>query len=402
MKVYLDNEATTKMDERVLQEMMPYFIEEYGNAQSANSLGQTTRKAVEEARSIVASAIGAEPSEIYFTSGGVESNITAIRGLAYSYRRRGNHIITSRAESPVVLETCEQLEKEGFEVTYLDVDMNGFIDLAKLEDSITDRTILITIAYANCETGVIQNIEEIGKIARENGIFFHTDSVQAVGSVKINVKTQRIDSLSLSANKFYGPKGIGALYIRRGLKFKKMMVGGHQERNKRAGTENVPAIVGMGKAIQIAYEEFDKNIPKIIELRNYFVKEVRSKINNISINGDMEKRLPGNANISFYGVDSENLIMNLDMEEIYTSNGNVCISGSLEPSHILLAMQVPYELAVGTLRVSIGKYNTKEEIDFVIEKLVKIVEELRKMEKEEKPACRFASQCGGNCTGCHK
>lgn len=400
-RIYLDNAATTKLDERVFKEMMPYFMEEYGNPSSVYNLGKNAREAIEVAREKVAKAINADPSEIYFTSGGTESNITAIRGLAYSYRRRGNHIITTRIEHPVVLETCRQLENEGFEVTYLDVDENGVINLEKLEDSITDKTILITIMYANNEMGAIQPVSEIGQIARENGIFFHTDSVQAIGNLKIDVKAQKIDSLSISAHKVYGPKGVGALYVRKGLKFKKMQVGGNQERNKRAGTENVPAIVGMGRAIELAYEEFDQNIPKIIKLKDYCIKEIQKRIKNLKINGDASDRLPGNVNVSFYDVDSEDLISSLAEKDICVSNGSVCISGSLEPSHVLLAMEIPYELAKGTLRISIGKYNTKEEIDYTLDVLVEVVDKLRKMEKKEKATCKYASKCGGNCSGCH-
>lgn len=400
-RIYLDNAATTKLDERVFKEMMPYFVEEYGNPSSVYDLGKNAREAIELAREKVAKAINADPSEIYFTSSGTESNITAIRGLAYSYRRRGNHIITTRIEHPVVLETCRQLENEGFEVTYLDVDENGIINLEKLEDSITDKTILITIMYANNEMGAIQPISEIGQIARENGIFFHTDSVQAIGNLKIDVKAQKIDSLSISAHKFYGPKGVGVLYVRKGLKFKKMQVGGNQERNKRAGTENVPAIVGIGKAIELAYEEFDQNIPKIIQLKDYCIKEIQKRIKSIKINGDASERVPGNVNVSFYDVDAEDLINSLAEKDICVSNGSVCISGSLEPSHVLLAMEIPYELAKGTLRISIGKYNTKEEIDYTLDVLVEVVDKLRKMEKKEKATCKFASKCGGNCSGCH-
>lgn len=400
-RIYLDNAATTKLDERVFKEMMPYFMEEYGNPSSVYSLGKNARQAIELAREKVAKAINADPSEIYFTSGGTESNITAIRGLAYSYRRRGNHIITTRIEHPAVLETCRQLENEGFEVTYLDVDENGIINLEKLEDSITDKTILITIMYANNEIGAIQPVSEIGQIARENGIFFHTDSVQAIGNLKIDVKAQKIDSLSISAHKFYGPKGVGALYVRKGLKFKKMQVGGHQERNKRAGTENVPAIVGMGKAIELAYEEFDQNIPEIIKLKDYCIKEIQKRIGSVKINGDASERVPGNVNVSFYDVDAEDLINSLAEKDICVSNGSVCISGSLEPSHVLLAMEIPYELAKGTLRISIGKYNTKEEIDYTLDVLVEVIDKLRKMEKKEKATCKFASKCGGNCSGCH-
>lgn len=400
-RIYLDNAATTKLDERVFKEMMPYFMEEYGNPSSVYDLGKNAREAIEVAREKVAKAINADPSEIYFTSGGTESNITAIRGLAYSYRRRGNHIITTRIEHPVVLETCRQLENEGFEVTYLDVDENGVINLEKLEDSITDKTILITIMYANNEMGAIQPVSEIGQIARENGIFFHTDSVQAIGNLKIDVKAQKIDSLSISAHKVYGPKGVGALYVRKGLKFKKMQVGGNQERNKRAGTENVPAIVGMGRAIELAYEEFEKNIPKIIKLKDYCIKEIQKRMKSIKINGDVSERVPGNVNVSFYDVDAEDLINSLAEKDICVSNGSVCISGSLEPSHVLLAMEIPYELAKGTLRISIGKYNTKEEIDYTLDVLVEVVDKLRKMEKKEKATCKYASKCGGNCSGCH-
>ncbi len=397
MKVYLDNATTTKMDKRVLDEMMPFFLENYGNASSSYELGKIANQAIEVAREKLANSINADPKEIYFTSGGTESNITAIRGLAYSYRRRGNHIITSTIEAPDVLETCRQLEKEGFEVTYIDVDENGIINLEKLEDAITDKTILITIMYANCEIGVIQPVNEIGQIARENGIFFHTDAVYAVGNVKIDVRAKKIDSLSISAHKFYGPKGIGALYVRKGLKFKKLLVGEGQEKNKRAGTENVPAIVGMGKAIELAYKEYIKCEPEIIKLRDYFVKEIQKRIENVKVNGDMGERLAGNVNISFYDVTSEDLIMELDKKGISASSGSI----SFEPSHILLAMQIPYELAKGTLRLSIGKDNTKEEIDYTLDCLKEIVEHLRKISDENKPACRFADKCGGNCTGCH-
>lgn len=397
MKVYLDNATTTKMDKRVLEEMMPYFIENYGNASSSYELGKTANQAIEFAREKLAKAINADPREIYFTSGGTESNITGIRGLAYSYRRRGNHIITSTIEAPDVLETCRQLEKEGFEVTYIDVDENGIINLEKLEDAITDKTILITIMYANCEIGVIEPVKEIGQIARENGIFFHTDAVYAVGNVNIDVRAEMIDSLSISAHKFYGPKGVGALYVRKGLKFKKLLVGERQERNKRAGTENVPAIVGMGKAIELSYTEYNKYESEIVKLRDYFIKQIQKRIKNIKVNGDMGERLAGNVNISFYDVSSEDLIMELDKKGISASSGSI----SFEPSHILLAMQIPYELAKGTLRLSIGKDNTKAEIDYTLDCLEEIVERLRKISDENRPACRFADKCGGNCTSCH-
>ncbi len=377
--IYFDNAATTKLDEEVLQEMMPYFTNEYGNASSIYKLGRNNRSAVETAREKIAKAINANAEEIYFTSGGTESDNTAIRGIAYNYKKKGNHIITSKIEHPAILETCKQLEKEGFEVTYIDVDEYGIIDLEQLKKSIKETTILISIMFANNEIGTIQPINKIGKIAKENNIYFHTDSVQAVGSIKIDVKDMNIDSLSMSAHKFYGPKGIGALYVRKGVMFQKFMNGGHQERNKRAGTENVPAIVGMGKAIEIAYRDLEKHTKYIKELRNYYVHEIQNKIPYIKINGDMHKRLPGNSNISFKFIEGEGLLLNLDLKGICASSGSACTSGSLDPSHVLLAIGLPHEIAHGSLRITIGKYNTKEEIDYLVENLVEIVERLRNM-----------------------
>ena len=377
--IYLDNSATTRLDDEVLKEMMPYLTEEYGNASSIYKLGRNTRNAVETAREKIAKAINAEPDEIYFTSGGTESDNTTIRGIAYNNKKKGNHIITSKIEHPAILETCKQLEKEGFEITYLNVDKNGIIDFEQLKNSIKETTILISIMFANNEIGTLQPIKEIGTIARENNIYFHTDSVQAVGSIKIDVKKMNIDSLSMSAHKFYGPKGIGALYIKKGITFQKFMNGGHQERNKRAGTENVPAIVGMGKAIEIAYNDLEKHTKQIKDLRDYYINQVKDKIPYIKINGDMEKRLPGNSNISFRFIEGEGLLLNLDLKGICASSGSACTSGSLDPSHVLLAIGLPHEIAHGSLRISIGKYNTKEEIDYLVENLVEIVGRLREM-----------------------
>lgn len=377
--IYLDNSATTRLDDEVLKEMMPYLVEEYGNASSIYKLGRNNRNAVETAREKIAKAINAEPEEIYFTSGGTESDNTAIRGIAYNNKKKGNHIITSKIEHPAVLETCKQLEKEGFKVSYIDVDENGIIDLEQLKNSIQDTTILISIMFANNEIGTIEPIKEIGKIAKEHNIIFHTDSVQAVGSIKIDVKEMNIDSLSMSAHKFYGPKGIGALYVKKGIVFQKFMNGGHQERNRRAGTENVPAIVGMGKAIEIAYRDLEKHTKQIKELRDYYVNQVKEKIPYIRINGDMEKRLPGNSNISFRFIEGEGLLLNLDLKGICASSGSACTSGSLDPSHVLLAIGLSHEIAHGSLRISIGKYNTKEEIDYLVENLVEIVGRLREM-----------------------
>ncbi len=377
--IYLDNNATTKTDEQVVEAMMPYLLENYGNPSSIYKIGRENKKAIEEAREKVAQLLNCEPNEIYFTSGGSESDNTAIIGIAYSYIKKGKHIITSKIEHPAVLETCKQLEKEGFEVTYIGVKENGIIDLEELKKAIKPTTTLITIMFANNEIGTLQPIEEIGRIAKENNIIFHTDSVQAVGSVEIDVKKLNIDSLSLSAHKFYGPKGIGALYVKKGVQFNKFINGGHQERNKRAGTENVAGIVGLAKAMELAYSNLEEHNNKIKELRDYYVNQIKEKIPYIKINGDMEKRLPGNSNISFRFVEGESLLLNLDLKGICASSGSACTSGSLDPSHVLLAIGLPHEIAHGSLRISIGKYNTKEEIDYVVENLVEIVNRLREM-----------------------
>lgn len=377
--IYLDNNATTKTDEEVVKAMLPYLLENYGNPSSIYKIGRDTRKAVEEAREKVAKALNCEVNEIYFTSGGSESDNTAIKGIAHSYKNKGNHIITSKIEHPAVLETCKELEKEGFEVSYIGVDENGIINLKELEASIKPSTILISVMFANNEIGTIQPIKEIGKIAKENNIYFHTDAVQAVGNLKIDVKELNLDSLSLSAHKFYGPKGVGALYVKKGVKFNKFISGGHQEKNKRAGTENVAGIVGLGKAIELAYQDLDKHNEKIRELRDYYVEEITKRIPYIKINGDIKKRLPGNSNISFRFIEGEGLLLNLDLKGICASSGSACTSGSLDPSHVLLAIGLPHEIAHGSLRISIGKYNTKEEIDYVIECLVEIVGRLREM-----------------------
>lgn len=377
--IYLDHNATTKTDEKVVKVMLPYLLEHYGNASSIYKMGRENRRAVEDSREKVANILNCEAKEIYFTSGGSESDNMAIRGIAYGYKNKGNHMITSKIEHSAVLETCKQLEKEGFEVTYIGVDENGIINIEELKNSIKQTTTLITIMFANNEIGTIQPIKEIGKIAKEHDIIFHTDAVQAVGSLNIDVKELNIDSLSLSAHKFYGPKGIGALYMKKGIKFESLLYGGHQERNKRAGTENVAGIVGLAKAIELAYQELEIHHKKIQELRDYYVEQVREKIPYIRINGDREKRLPGNSNISFECIEGESLLLNLDLKGICASSGSACTSGSLDPSHVLLAIGLPHEIAHGSLRISIGKYNTKEEIDYVVENLVEIVKRLREM-----------------------
>ena len=377
--IYFDNAATTRLDEEVLNEMIPYLKENYGNASSIYKLGRDSKKAVEDSREKIAQVLNCKSNEIYFTACGSESDNTAIKGIARANRLKGNHIITSKIEHPAVLETCKNLEKEGFEVTYISVDENGIINLEELKKSVKDTTVLITIMFANNEIGTLQPIEEIGKIAKEKNIYFHTDAVQAVGSIKIDVQKLNIDSLSLSGHKLYGPKGIGALYVKSGIKFEKFVDGGHQERNKRAGTENVAGIVGIGKAIEIAYSDLEEHNKKIKELRDYYVAQVTSKIPYVKVNGDMKKRLPGNSNISFRFIEGEGLLLNLDLKGVCASSGSACTSGSLDPSHVLLAIGLPHEIAHGSLRITIGKYNTKKEIDYLVENLIEIVNRLRDM-----------------------
>lgn len=375
---YFDHAATTFVKDEVLKEMLPYFSMEYGNPSSIYTIGRKNRKAVEEARKRVAIAINANHKDIYFTSCGSESDNLAIKGIAYANKNKGNHIITTKIEHPAVLNTCKALEKDGFRITYLSVDKDGLINIGDLKNAITEKTILISIMFANNEIGTIQPIEEIGKIAKENDIYFHTDAVQTIGNVRIDVEKMNIDSLSMSAHKFYGPKGVGALYVKKGVEFNKIQDGGHQERDKRAGTENVPGIVGLGKAIEEAYKNLDDYNKKLITLREYYIKEVEQKIPDVKLNGDRTKRLPGNANFSFKNVDGESLLMNLDMNGICASTGSACSSGSGEPSHVLLAIGLPYELAHGSLRITLGNENTKEDIDYLVEKLAYLVAQERK------------------------
>lgn len=381
MKVYLDHSATTYTDKEVLNEMMPYFTEIYGNGSSQHSFGRDAITAIDRARETIAKCINAKAGEIYFTSGGTESDNWAIKGTAYSHKDKGNHIISSKIEHPAAIQSLKSLEKEGFEVTYLDVSKEGIIDINQLESAITDKTILITIMMANNEMGAIQPIAEIGKIAKEHKIAFHTDAVQAAGALEIDVNKLNVDMLSMSAHKFYGPKGVGILYKRNGLKIKRFMDGGEQERNLRAGTLNTAGIVGAAKALEIACRDMDKNNKHIAELRDYFVENVKSKITDILYNGpkDNSKRLPNNASFSFVYIEGESILMLMDMEGIAVSSGSACSSGSLEPSYVMLSIGVPIEIAHGTIRFSFGKSNTKEQVDFVIDKLVEIVNKLRKM-----------------------
>ena len=326
----------------------------------------------------MARAINAKPNEIYFTSCGSESDNLAIKGIAFENKHKGNHIITSKIEHPAVLNTCKMLEQEGFKVTYLDVNKKGLIDLKILEESITDKTILISIMFANNEIGTIQPIKEIGKIAKKHNIYFHTDAVQAMGNIKIDVNNMNIDSLSMSAHKFYGPKGVGALYIREGIPFKKLQDGGHQEKDKRAGTENVPGIVGLGKAIEIANNNIDRYNKKLVYLRDYYINQVEEKIPDVKLNGDRVNRLPGNANFSFKYVDGEELLLDLDAKGIAASSGSACSSGTDAPSHVLLAIGLTAETAKGALRITMGEENTKEDIDYLVSTLTEIVRKIRK------------------------
>lgn len=380
MKIrYFDHAATTKVNEEVIKDMIPYFGIEYGNASSIYSIGRKSKRAIEDARNKVAKVINANPKDIYFTACGSESDNLAIKGIAYANKEKGNHIITSKIEHHAVLNSCKTLEKQGFKVTYLNVDDDGIVNLEELKSSITNDTILITIMYANNEIGTIQPIEEIGKIAKENNIIFHTDSVQAIGNVRIDVQKLNIDALSMSAHKFYGPKGVGALYVKEGIKFDKLQDGGHQERDKRAGTENVAGIVGLGTAIERIYENFDEYNEKLTNLRDYYIKSVEEKIPYIRLNGHRTKRLPGNSNISFKFIEGEALLLNLDFKGICASTGSACASGSMNPSHVLLAIGLPHEIAHGSLRITIGEENTKEDIDYLVECLVEIVQKLRNM-----------------------
>lgn len=376
---YFDHAATTAVKEEVLKEMLPYFSINYGNASSIYSLGRQSKRALDNARMQVAMALNCSPREIYFTGCGSESDNIALKGIAYANKHKGNHIITTKIEHPAILNTCRTLEKDGFHVTYLNVDENGFIDINELKASITDKTILISIMFANNEIGTIQPIKEIGEIARFKQIYFHTDAVQAVGNVRIDVKDMGIDLLSMSAHKFYGPKGVGALYVKEGINFNKLQDGGHQEKDKRAGTENVAGIVGLGKAIEIAYRNFDKYNEKLTDLRDYYISQVEAKIPEVKLNGDRIKRLPGNANISFKGIEGESLLLNLDLKGICASSGSACSTGSLNPSHVLMAIGLPHEIAHGSLRTTFGDENTKEDVDYLVDSLVEIVRKLRDM-----------------------
>ena len=370
---YFDHAATTAVDEKVLKSMLPYYNKEYGNPSAVYGLAQNARKGIEEAREKIANIIGAKKEEIYFTSGGSESDNLAIKGIAYANKQKGNHIITSKIEHKAVLETCNILEKEGFEVTYLNVDEKGFINLEELKKSIKPTTILISIMFANNEVGTIQPIKEIGEIAKEKGIYFHTDGVQAMGNCLINVNKLNIDALSMSGHKVYGPKGIGVLYVRDGVEFKKIQNGGRQEKDKRAGTENVPGIIGMGVALELAYNHFESNTKHLKELKNYYLSQVEKKIPSAKLNGDKTQSLPGTCNISFMGINGGELLEKLDEYGICASAGSACSAGCSAPSHVLIAMGLPNKLAQSSLRITFGRENSKEDVDYLVECLEKII-----------------------------
>jgi len=378
-QVYLDYSATTPVKDEVLQTMLPFFTQNFGNPSSLHSIGQASRAAIDKARSQVAGLIGADPKEIYFTSSGTEADNWAVIETATQKIKKGNHIITSKIEHHALLETAEYMEKKGFELTFLGVDEEGLIRLNELEAAISEKTILISIMYANNEIGTIQPVREIAEIARKRGVAFHTDAVQALGNIPIDVKELGIDMMSLSAHKIYGPKGVGALYIKKGVNLPGYLHGGGQENKKRPGTENLTGIIGFGKAAELAGERLAQHMQDMIEFRDYFISEVMSKIPDIRINGSMERRLPGNANITFEFIEGEALLLLLDLDGISVSTGSACSSTSLEPSHVLTALGVPLERIHGSLRFSIGDFITKEDLDYTVDCLIKNVEKLRKI-----------------------
>ncbi|MCX7720297.1 MAG: cysteine desulfurase NifS [Dictyoglomus thermophilum] len=376
-KVYLDYAATTPIRKEVYEEMKLFLKEKFGNPSSIHNFGREVKKAIEEAREKIAKAIGAESDEIIFTSGGTESNNMAIKGVAFALSHKGRHIITSQIEHHAVLEPCHFLEKIGFEITYLPVDKEGYVDPDDLKKAIRKDTILISIMHANNEIGTIEPIREISNIAKEHDIYFHTDAVQTVGHIPVNVNDLGVDLLSLSAHKFYGPKGIGALYIRKGTRIEPIIHGGSQENNKRAGTENVAGIIGMGKALELAISEMEKEQKRLTELRDYFINQVEKRIPEVYLNGPRVNRLPNNINFSFAQVEGETLLLHLDLEGIAVSTGSACSSKSLEPSHVLSAIKLPAKLAQGSIRFTIGLYTQKEDLDYTIKVLENTIEKLR-------------------------
>lgn len=377
--VYMDYSATTYVKPEVLEEMLPYFTQKFGNPSSFYGISRETKKAIDKAREQIAKALNCLSEEVYFTGGGSEADNWAIKGIASAHRNKGNHIITTKIEHHAVLHTCEYLEKNGFEVTYLDVDEEGFVRLEDLKNAITDKTILVSIMFANNEIGTIEPIKEIGEICREKKIFFHTDAVQAIGNVPVDVKEMNIDMLSLAGHKLYGPKGIGVLYIKKGIKIDNLIHGGAQERNRRAGTENIASIVGLGKAVELATENLEEHMNKLTALRDKLINGLL-EIPYTKLNGPRgDKRLPGNANVCFRFIEGESILLSLDFKGVCASSGSACTSGSLDPSHVLLAIGLPHEIAHGSLRLSMGEGSTEEDVDYVLEVVPPIIERLRNM-----------------------
>lgn len=377
--IYLDNAATTRTAPEVVEAMLPYFSELYGNPSSIYSIAQKSKEAITKGREQIAAVLGTNPENIYFTAGGSESDNWALKATFDAFKSKGNHIITTKIEHHAILHTCEYLEKQGARITYLNVDKNGVVDLEELKAAITPETILISVMFANNEIGTIQPIKEIGEIAKEHNILFHTDAVQAFGQVPINVDELGVDMLSSSGHKINGPKGIGFLYIRKGVKIRSFIHGGAQERKRRAGTENVPGIVGYGKAAEMAASTMPERTAKEIELRDYMISRILKEIPLCRLNGDPVKRLPNNVNISFEFIEGESMLIMLDMNGICASSGSACTSGSLDPSHVLLAIGLPHEVAHGSLRLTLGADTTKEDIDFTVDKIKEIVAKLRSM-----------------------
>ena len=378
MTFYFDNAATTKIKPEVLEAMMPFLTEEYGNPSSLYSIGRSAKREIDSARREVASMLNCDKNEIYFTGGGTESDNTALKGIAYRLKEHGNHIITTKIEHHAILESCETLEKQGFKITYLNVDEDGKIKLEEIENAITDKTILISVMFANNEIGTIEPIKEISNIAKQKNVIFHTDAVQAVGNTLIDVKEMGIDMLSMSGHKIHAPKGVGALYVKKGIEFNKFLNGGHQEKNKRAGTENLAGIIGFGKACQIARDDLNFHIKHLKNLRDYFLEEVQKNIKDIKINGSLKERLPGNINISFLGIDSTALLFELDKKGICCSSGSACNSSETKPSHVLTAIGLDEKAAKSSLRFTFGDFNTKTEVDYLLQNLISCVKELRK------------------------
>ncbi len=378
-KIYFDHNATTPVLNEVFEAMVPYLKDQWGNPSSIHWAGRGTKKPMEDAREQVCKLLNCAPLELIFTSSGTEGDNHAIKGIAYAKKALGNHIITTKVEHPAVLNTCKYLQKEGFDVTFLDVDSDGMIDLEALKAAITPKTILITVMYANNETGVLFPIKEIGDIAKERGVTFHTDAVQAAGKVPIDTQKLNVDLLTISGHKLYGPKGMGALYAKRGVRLVPLIHGGHHERNRRGGTENVAGIIGMGKAAEVALKDMDREIEHLKTLRDRLEKGMAERVPHIKVNGHPEKRLPNTSNISFEFVEGESLLLSLDMKGIAASSGSACTSGSLEPSHVLLALGLSHEMSHGSVRFSLGKSNTVGEIDYLLEIMPPIVERMRSM-----------------------